>query len=554
MQGLIGGLLVGALVSLLGLGTLSVISEQPAGSTPPEAPLVDAPEVAAVEGDALQDQAETAAEGGRDSAPSSPVGSVTITVPITPALPEEEAASTEPATPQAATPEAESPRADTDPLDQPTVVSVEGSMTAPDPSDEAGFGAEPVAPVLPNPQGQAPAVPDAESDLTVSTAPAQPLVVIEPDAVEADTPTDGTAPDAEYEVFVIEPGTETTGTEADGPEAETVSGDLAQDKAPAVIPDAPAQPTAPSAEPGTSDAPEVTILSPEAEAPDVVDVAPEVAAPADDPRRLQMQGQDNGLLADRDTGVTVRRPGLEDTADAPEATAAGVKGAEGLDALSLYAADAGDADGPLMSITLLDDGRMSAAAAALSGLPFPVTIALDPAMPNARDRMRAYRDEGYEIAALAKIPEGAQPADVEVTLESVFATLPEAVALLDLGQGGLQADRAVTAQVMQILSAQGRGYATVAQGLNMATRAAAQAEVPAVEIYRDLDPNNQDARVVRRFVDQAAFRARQESGVVLVGRVRPDTISALILWGTANQRGEVDLVPLSAILMKDLAE
>ena len=73
--------------------------------------------------------------------------------------------------------------------------------------------------------------------------------------------------------------------------------------------------------------------------------------------------------------------------------------------------------------------------------------------------------------------------------------------------------------------------------------------MPSVVVFRDLDAENQDARVVRRFVDQAAFRARQESGVVLVGRVRPDTISALILWGTANQDEQVAVVPVSAVLL-----
>lgn len=71
------------------------------------------------------------------------------------------------------------------------------------------------------------------------------------------------------------------------------------------------------------------------------------------------------------------------------------------------------------------------------------------------------------------------------------------------------------------------------------------------EIYRDIDGDDQDARVIRRFIDQAAFRARQESGVVLLGRVRPDTISALILWGTVNQGSDVAFVPLSAILTQE---
>jgi len=151
---------------------------------------------------------------------------------------------------------------------------------------------------------------------------------------------------------------------------------------------------------------------------------------------------------------------------------------------------------------------------------------------------------------LAKVPEGAVPTDVEVAFESAFSTLPETIAVLDVGDGGLQNDRDVTEQAMEILASQGRGFINASQGLNMAGRAADKAGVPAAVIYRDLDGDDQDARVVRRFVDQAAFRARQDSGVVLVGRVRPDTISALILWGTANQDEQVAVVPVSAVLTR----
>jgi polysaccharide deacetylase 2 family uncharacterized protein YibQ len=184
----------------------------------------------------------------------------------------------------------------------------------------------------------------------------------------------------------------------------------------------------------------------------------------------------------------------------------------------------------------------------LAGLAFPVTISLDPLQENAAGLMARYRDDGFEVAVLAKLPEGALPSDVEITFESVFSTLPETIAVLDIGNGGLQTDRAVTDQVMNILASQGRGFVTVSQGLNMAVRAAEQAGVPAAVVYTDLDGDGQDARIVRRFVDQAAFRARQESGVVLVGRMRPDTISALILWGSTSQDNQIAIVPLSAVL------
>ena len=257
-------------------------------------------------------------------------------------------------------------------------------------------------------------------------------------------------------------------------------------------------------------------------------------------------GGGNSLLSDRDTGVTIRRPGA-DTAEAETEAAAP---ATTTNALQAYSADSGDTGGkPLLSIVLIDDGSMYAAAAALAGLPFSVTIAIDPALPNAADLMASYRADGFEVAVMAKLLEGAVPSNVEITFESVFASLPETIAVLDIGAGGLQSDRAVTEQAMDILAEKRRGFITASQGLNMAGRAAEQAGVPSVVVFRDLDVDNQDACVVRRFVDQAAFRARQESGVVLVGRVRPDTISALILWGTANQDDQVAVVPVSAVFL-----
>ena len=218
-----------------------------------------------------------------------------------------------------------------------------------------------------------------------------------------------------------------------------------------------------------------------------------------------------------------------------------------INALVDFAAVSSDAGSrPLLSIVLIDDGSMSTTA--LSDLSFPVTIALDPSLQNADVLMSHYRNKGFEVAMLANLPDGAIPSNVEGIFESFFRTLPETTALLDIGDSGLQTDQAVTDQAMDILASHGRGFVTVNQGLNMAGLSAKQAGVPAAVVYRDLDRDDQDERVVLRFVQQAAFRAHQESGVVLVGRVRPGTISALTVWGSANQEEKIAIVPLSAIL------
>lgn len=558
MRGFLGGILSGGLVSTLALGTASLVAEQPAGTQPPGAPQVTAPQPAngsapatpvtqdttaadttpAVARDDMPADAvppEGAVADAAASGPSTPVGSMSIAAPQTPELPMESTALTATPEPQADTGMAlQEPQsrtganglADTDPLARPLVSTVEGAMDAPTPTEQANLSTAPDAPVFPAPQAAAPQTPTAEANLTVSTTPAAPVVVEEP---EPNTPSEtGTAD--EVEVFVVD-----LGADAAAPPAETdVETDAETDAADM------------GADQGVTDA------TPEARGEDAILAGVQTTAP-----RLALQGDGSVLPGGGDTGVVIRRPGAADTDDATPSQAdpaggADMAGSDGtVNALVDFAEPVTVDEGkPLISIVLLDDGAMPGAEAALAGLPFPVTIALDPARDDAAERLALYRGSGFEVAALARLPEGATPQDVEVSLQAVFQTLPEGIAVLDLGMGGFQTDRAVTRQAMDILASQGRGFLGLAQGLNMAARTAGDAGVPWAEIYRELDDDGQDARVIRRFVDQAAFRARQGEDVVLVGRIRPDTLSALILWGTANLDDSVALVPASMILNK----
>ncbi len=316
--------------------------------------------------------------------------------------------------------------------------------------------------------------------------------------------------------------------------------------------------TAPAADPP----PVVRPATVEALPPDTV-VSPEsdIAEPDDPatpglPAVVVRQG-DATTLPTTNSGVRINRIGDDDPVaeaeDAPDTIPA-----EGLDllpepdspALVRYAAAFANPDAkPILSIILIDEGGMGNAAIALGSLPFPVTVAIDPGTADATARMDSYRAAGIEVLALARLPQGARPADVEVTFESVFATLPEAVGVLDAGEGGLQADSSVTDQAMGRFAADGRGVVTLDEGLNMALRAATAAGVPAATIYRDLDGEGQDIAVIRRFLDQAAFRARQTSGVILLGRVRADTLSALTLWGDQSRAEQVAVAPVSAVLL-----
>ncbi|MCP1168826.1 divergent polysaccharide deacetylase family protein, partial [Limimaricola sp. ASW11-118] len=245
--------------------------------------------------------------------------------------------------------------------------------------------------------------------------------------------------------------------------------------------------------------------------------------------------------------VAVRRAGASrGTRDETQAAPAFDDDAPAL--LRFAAADTANGGQPRLSVVLIDDGKIDAPVAAASSIPFPVTIAIDPEMPQARNRAARWRAAGYEIAAMARLPDNAAPSDVETAYDTAFETLPETVALLDAGGAGLTSDNAVTARALERLAQDGRGLAALSEGLATPLRQARGQGVPAVEIYRDLGQVGQDDRVIRRFLDQAAFRARQQGAVALMGRLNPETITALTLWGNRTDREGVAPAPLSALL------
>lgn len=130
-RGFLAGILAGGVVSVLGLGTVSLLGEQPPGNTPPDAPQVDAPE-----SDPRQGAAETAltvAEPGAAAGPS--LGAPPAAE--TPASPSGDSTDT-PATKVA-------------PPDVPQASGVEGEMPGPGTGDsDAPYvgGGDPVRPDL----------------------------------------------------------------------------------------------------------------------------------------------------------------------------------------------------------------------------------------------------------------------------------------------------------------------------------------------------------------------------------------------------------------------
>lgn len=150
--------------------------------------------------------------------------------------------------------------------------------------------------------------------------------------------------------------------------------------------------------------------------------------------------------------------------------------------------------------------------------------------------------------ALIDLPAASQPRDVEVSLAASFEALPEVVGVLEGVGSGVQGNRALSDQVAGILAQTGHGLVTQDNGLNTVPKLAAREGVPTAIVFRDFDGAGQTPTVMRRFLDQAAFRAGQQGGVVMLGRLQSDTISALLLWGLQDRASRVTLAPISALL------
>lgn len=206
---------------------------------------------------------------------------------------------------------------------------------------------------------------------------------------------------------------------------------------------------------------------------------------------------------------------------------------------------------PVMAIVLIDEGGARPSVADIEAFPFPVSYVVDASRSDAAEAMADYRAAGREVVAMTPLPDGAGPADVEVSFATYLSRMPEVVAVMDTTDARFQSGRQVATQVVEILAAHGMGMITYSKGLNAATQVADREGVPARLVFREFDNAGQDGAAIQRFLDQAAFRAGQQTGVILVGHNRPETVAALLEWRLGNRAATVALAPVSAALLDE---
>jgi polysaccharide deacetylase 2 family uncharacterized protein YibQ len=119
---------------------------------------------------------------------------------------------------------------------------------------------------------------------------------------------------------------------------------------------------------------------------------------------------------------------------------------------------------------------------------------------------------------------------------------------MDRAGEGFQKTGPLADQVIAYLSDSGHGLLTYEIGLNATNRKALRAGVPAATVFRPLDDDKERAIVIGRYLDRAAFRARNDGYVVMAGHSYPETVKALFAWAMEDEARSVVMAPVSAVM------
>ncbi|MBR9892681.1 divergent polysaccharide deacetylase family protein [bacterium] len=574
-RGFLAGAIIGTVVSGVALGTVSVLTGPPQrgrAALPPEAeaPVSEtaAPETVETPEPETPEQPQLGVEVASDDVSAEPaerdvdevVPEAATDLEMAPSEPDPEFA--EPAAPEVAEVPEPVVESETVPMGE------ERPARAADEADSSDIADSPAAAAMnpapePNLQDNAPQTSPEDGVETVT--PAAGLAPDEPAGAETvarpGQPGEVTAaapePASEISVATDIPPEAETALDAPAPPAtpdtDTPSMEMASADSPArrdsALPDAPQDEAAPEVSTQTPTPPLPAPLVPGEDALPRVSTLPGSPTSETAGTGRPAIGTPAGSLADRGAGESASRlPSIGEAAPAEPNPAPEAAPSE-LSPLERYAVPAEAEDGaPRMAIVLIDDGTGPLGPDTVGEFPFAVSFAIPASHPDAAATAQGYRDAGFEVLAIAGVPEGAQATDVEVTLEGSLGAVPEAVAVMEAPGDGLQATRAISEQAAQYLGASGHGLLMQPKGLNTGEALARREAVPTVTVFRDFDGEGQDPRVMRRFLDQAAFKARQEGAVVMLGRLRADTVSALLLWGLQDRASSVALVPISLVL------
>ncbi len=209
---------------------------------------------------------------------------------------------------------------------------------------------------------------------------------------------------------------------------------------------------------------------------------------------------------------------------------------------------------PLMSVILIDAGEQGLAKDVLLTFSFPVTFALDPNAAGATADAKIFKQNGFEVLALAptgveKLVAAENDTDIDAALSGVFAKLPEAVGLIDGVLAELQQSPELADQIITSLQTTGHGLLTYDIGLNATDQKARKNGVYAGTVFRILDGEGEKSATIKRYLNRAVLEAGKDGHVIVLGRTYPETVTALFSWAVSAKSSTVALAPISASLL-----
>ncbi len=409
---------------------------------------------------------------------------------------------------------------------------------------------------------------DPVTPILTAQAPQEPLVPEQSDTASAPSAAAASSDNADAPIALAQPETETTPAAGTAPEQPL---EVAELDVPAW--QEPEQNASEFNETPTQEAAKPRIIFPTFDNATPEDEIQETEIATEDavtetssnrPIVLQVPNTENQA-----TGVVVNRlPSLRtpdttdpDTTD-PDATAPEAQSSEeasvdtsGLGALQAFAADVDVSDAnALVGVVLIHTGADGVPADELAQLELPFSVAIDPSQPGAKDAAATYRAAGIEVLAMVNdLPESAEPTDIAVAMEGYWGVLEEAVAVLDPLDARIQSNRDLLKQVLAELSQTGHGLVTYDRGLNTAQQTARRQNIAAATVFRLLDGDLETAPKIKRYLGRAAFSAAQDGSVVVMGRAYPDTVQALVEWALDDKAADISVVPVSKIMLNDVA-
>jgi len=223
-------------------------------------------------------------------------------------------------------------------------------------------------------------------------------------------------------------------------------------------------------------------------------------------------------------------------------------------AIDLYGRDAVSDDGkPMLSVVLLTDQLNAIDPNLVQALPIPVSFAVDPTNPAAESLLISLRQLEQEAVILTDLPSQAVVQDVDIALTALLDLLPQTIGIIERQVGALQQSRDVMLHLPEVLNRTGHGLIVYEKGLNTLAKEAVKAGTPVATIYRDLDGAGQNERTIRRFLDGAAFRAANNPSdpIVVLARLRPETMSAILIWALQDRAQKTSVVPVSQLMQRD---